>query len=189
MDTKKCTHCLEEKTIEDFDAFFDKSRDKTRVRSHCKSCRKIKVRNYDKGNKSKKAVYNKQYIESNLPKLQKKRVDYHKSNRTKILEYQKSWREGNPDKVAKARFSRRVNFDNAKPSWLSAEMELEIKRFYTHAKDCYLVTGEEYEVDHIIPIKGKDICGLHVPWNLQVLPKDLNRRKSNTYDPDSIIHS
>lgn len=186
---KTCTHCSESKDEDCFDAFFDKSRSKTRVRAHCKDCRRAKVRDYEKNNRDKKSAYNKKYIEKNLPKLQEKRRKYHKDNRAKILSYQKSWREDNPDKVAKARFSRRTNFDNAKPSWLTKEMEAEIKSFYVHAKDCYVVTGEEYEVDHIIPIKGKDICGLHVPWNLQVLPKDLNRQKSNNYDPEDSLHS
>lgn len=70
----------------------------------------------------------------------------------------------------------------AVPNWITAKHRKEIREIYLHAADCRAVTGEEYHVDHIIPLKGETVCGLHVPWNLQVLPADVNTRKSNKWE-------
>ena len=68
------------------------------------------------------------------------------------------------------------------PSWLTKEQRDEIDRIYWTSLDLRAVTGEQYHVDHIVPLQGKNVCGLHVPWNLQILPADLNIAKRNHYE-------
>jgi hypothetical protein len=67
------------------------------------------------------------------------------------------------------------------PIWLTKENELQIKAMYTLASSLNKSTGVQWHVDHIIPLQGKNVSGLHVPWNLQILPASINRSKGNKF--------
>lgn len=64
----------------------------------------------------------------------------------------------------------------ATPPWINWEMIQQMRQIYTSAKP-----GEH--VDHIVPLKSPYVCGLHVPWNLQVIPAKQNLSKSNQWWP------
>lgn len=55
----------------------------------------------------------------------------------------------------------------------------EIEAIYTEARRKTEVTGVLWVVDHIWPVKGKNSCGLHVPWNLRIITGEENDRKGN----------
>ena len=76
--------------------------------------------------------------------------------------------------------TRRKRFRQATPLWLTKSHMEYIERIYKAARD--LRWEDEMHVDHIIPLNGKDVCGLHVPWNLQLLTKEENLRKGNKYE-------
>lgn len=76
---------------------------------------------------------------------------------------------------------RKAHVRQATPAWLTTEQKAHIKRIYKLAQTMKDITGIDYHVDHIIPLRGKSVCGLHIPENLQVLRSDLNLSKSNIY--------
>lgn len=61
-----------------------------------------------------------------------------------------------------------------------------IKAVYAEAERASRRTGIPHEVDHIIPLRGKTVSGLHVPENLRVVPKVVNREKRNHFDSELV---
>ena len=76
---------------------------------------------------------------------------------------------------------RRVRRVQQTPSWANREA---IQRVYEEAQRLSDHTGLPHHVDHIIPLRGKLVCGLHVEQNLRVIPGSENVRKSNRYEPE-----
>lgn len=167
--TKVCATCKEEKGLLEYSP--RKSRP-LGVHYSCKVCLALRAK------ESRKA--------KELPPEQKElaRVRaslWRQDNPLRNKKIKHEWRLQNLHIKNASGARRRALKLKATPSWLSAEMELEIQNLYWLARDLRAVTGEEYHVDHIIPLTNPTVCGLHVPWNLQVLPADLNLQKGNTY--------
>lgn len=89
------------------------------------------------------------------------------------------YQASNRSKVRSHNAKRRAVKQQASPPWLTEEHKVAINDVYWLCQDVCATTGDLYEVDHIVPLNGENVCGLHVPWNLQVLPIDINRSKSN----------
>lgn len=97
------------------------------------------------------------------------------------------WSQENPAKVARKASERRAATFRAIPPWLTAEDRTLIAEKFAEAKRLSLQTGVKHHVDHEIPLKGKAVSGLHVPWNLQVIPAAVNQRKWNKFDSDVAV--
>jgi hypothetical protein len=62
--------------------------------------------------------------------------------------------------------------------WLTNEQWDEMEDVYREAARLTRETGIKHHVDHIVPLRGKTVSGLHVPWNLQPLPALVNLKKA-----------
>lgn len=123
------------------------------LRSNCKKCR------------SDEYFKNKNYY-SILAK------NWKNNNYIKNKQYQKHYDKENRKRKNAIEAKRRAIKLKATPKWLNYSQLQKIEKMYKNCK-------HGYHVDHIIPLKGKNVCGLHVPWNLQYLPALENISKGN----------
>lgn len=161
---------------------------------HCYKCNSFKLPSEFNKNKSKpdglatpcrecnkKASL--QYTRAKSKENRERASIWYYNNKDKALkrikETNKKWQKENKHKKAAIETKRRATKLKATPSWLTKEQLSQIEAIYWLARLQYELTDEKYHVDHIVPLKGKTVCGLHVPWNLQVLPAKENISKGN----------
>lgn len=121
---------------------------------------------------------------------------YYEANREKVLSNVSAYRKNNPEKKREAESRRRAAKLLATPPWFGKEYKQVCLSLQSEALQLEQETGVQHHVDHIYPLIGKTrvdgkyqhtSCGLHVPWNLRVIPGPENIRK-NCKLPDPKIH-
>lgn len=151
----------------------------------CIDCIKIneKVRYYADPEKTKLMV--KAKYDANAENIRQRRRDAYAKNSDREKEISKArsqkWRKLNPS----LRNALAKNYKEAKskrmPKWLTNNDLIAIKCKYSVASMLNMYGVEKWHVDHIVPLRGKDVCGLHVPWNLQVIPAKVNISKGRKF--------
>jgi hypothetical protein len=126
----------------------------------CYNCKTTKPKNEFGSNKSK------------LDKLKSECILCNRKLKAK-------WKKENPDKVNAQRARRRAAKLNRMLKWGKEYLKPEIDNWYRRAKLATIFMEEPYEVDHIEPLQGEDVSGLHVPWNLTLLTQSENSSKGN----------
>jgi hypothetical protein len=175
---KTCTKCNEAKPTSEF---YRKKESRDGFATECKTCnnkrRRAHIEANSESHKNRMSQYYQDHKEVFLERASQRREEKWKE----ISEYKKCWAKLNRAKKNADSSRRRARQKQRTPRWLSEDHLKEIENFFWLAKDISKVTGEDYHVDHIVPMKGKNVCGLHVPWNLQVLPSDVNIAKGNKH--------
>lgn len=180
---RKCSKC---KVTKDLSAFGNNSRGKDGIDHCCRECRNRMSADYKARNREKIKAYNRKSYCENVEQHILKAKKWKEANPERWAESNRKskqkWSRNNKSLLAAKSSARRALRLQATPPWLTEEQLGDIVDFYSIARLFKLYIGEDYHVDHIVPLKGKKVCGLHVPWNLQVLPAKENASKSNKFE-------
>jgi hypothetical protein len=111
-----------------------------------------------------------------------KKAKWREENREQHNTINKNWWAKNKDKRASYEAKRRAAQLQRTPNWVTEDEKIRINALYSVAAMYTLARGVEYHVDHIIPLQGKLVSGLHVYANLRVIEGSDNVKKSNKYN-------
>jgi len=162
----------------------------------CRVCVKLRAAKYYYANKEHCLQKFKNWISENPERSVEIKRAYRERNREAEREYHrnrrkerpdavyaanKKYKDANPDVYTAAAAKRRASILKATPLWANLE---KIALFYKLAAELSIKVGEPHEVDHIIPLQGRTVNGLHVETNLRVIPRSVNRSKSNKMEKE-----
>lgn len=164
---KACTKCLETKP---FTEFYKNGRE-----SQCRGCRNKWQQNYAYPNRDAPRG------QKSSERRKQTQARYREKHRDKIREMQRRYVRENKAKVLSRTRKYQLAKRNATPKWLTKDHFTQIEVVYLKAEALRQEMGGHFEVDHIVPLSGRDVSGLHVPWNLQIIDRHSNRAKHNKY--------
>lgn len=192
---RTCASCGEAK---DLTQFSRRARPRPGISSVCKICDAARAAEWRRNNPEKRrasiARYKAQFpdrVRESTRRWAEKNADYKRAasrewsrlNRPKLL----AARIKNKEAILEGNRLREDMIRSATPTWLTRFHKHEILIVYMLAQAMTDVHGKRYAVDHIMPLKGKNSCGLHVPWNLRVIDGRTNAQKKNSL-PDLEWH-
>ena len=158
---KYCPTCKKEKVVTDF--YTNKSK-KDGLHSECKECSKVRKQSWATSNQDKVATYDKKWQKENKDKKSKNYKNWQLNNRADVNTY---------NSFVRAQKLKRT------PAWSDQER---IKAYYNVCAFFNEVNGYiKYHVDHVVPLQGNNVSGLHTHNNLQILLASENCSKGNKY--------
>ncbi len=133
-----------------------------------------------KNPEARKRIWTK-YREVNLDRARLNEAAYRARNRSICNARVNEWKRNNKELLAFYTQTRAAALIRATPIWANLDA---VRRIYAEAHKLRQSTGDVYHVDHIVPLKGKTVCGLHCEANLQIIPGVENLRKNRHSWPD-----
>lgn len=167
---KQCTRCS---VFKPFSRFYKQAvNSKDGFQAHCKDCDNARVALRKKKNPE----------QTKVTQAVSDRNKYTKRAAT-ILARNKAWKVANPERVQAADARRRAARLQRTPAWLTEDDLWMIEQAHDIAQKRTKMLGFSWHVDHVVPLQGKLVSGLHVPHNMQVIPAMDNCRKANHFIP------
>jgi len=152
----------------------------------CVTCANFKLKQYAQNNRKdyleKAAERAKNYRKNHKDKARESRKVWASRNREKDNAYSRKWRVSNKTVVAALCRRRHASKLKRTPKWIGSEEHWLMREAYELAALRSKMTGVKWHVDHIIPLQGRLVSGLHVPTNLRVIPAVENVRKGNRFE-------
>lgn len=185
MPLKTCNKCLCGK---DTSAFYANKRMKDGLNTFCIECHKAdniarKTKNRaDPLFKATELAYKKTYRERNEEAHAVYMAKWREANRERINEHGRNYRRQRKEHYNFLCQKRKLDLINRTPKWLTDDDVWMMEQAYELAGMRRQLTGVEWHVDHIIPLRGKVVSGLHTPFNLRVIPRAENQRKTNKFE-------
>ena len=107
---------------------------------------------------------------------------WREKNKEHVTSYSKQYRDSNKEKYAFLCQKRKIDTMRRTPAWLTQDDLWMIEEAYSLAALRTKTLGIQFHVDHVLPLRGKKVSGLHVPMNLRVIPAIENMRKTNKFE-------